>query len=193
MRRQAREKTLQWGTLRCEKVEDSQDPRSVYELYYDFEFRVDQLRPHQALAINRGEAEKVLRVRRDHCRAGLARRYRSRFPPRSSLAVGAQLQAAAEDAAERLLLPAIERDVRRELAEKAEAHAIGVFAENLRALLGQPPLAGHTVLGIDPGFRTGCKVAVVDPTGKLLARSYDLPARAAEALGYRPKVPGAAC
>jgi uncharacterized protein len=72
------------------------------------------------------------------------------------------------DAAERLLLPAIERDVRRELTEKAELHAIGVFAANLRALLGQPPLSGLTVLGIDPGFRTGCKVAVVDSTGRLL-------------------------
>ena len=72
------------------------------------------------------------------------------------------------DAAERLLLPAIERDIRGGLTEKADLHAIQVFATNLRALLGQPPLAGHTVLGIDPGFRTGCKVAVVDPTGKLL-------------------------
>ncbi|MFH1909206.1 MAG: RNA-binding transcriptional accessory protein, partial [Chloroflexota bacterium] len=79
-----------------------------------------------------------------------------------------ELVLAEEDAASRLLLPSIERDVRRELSEKADSHAINVFATNLRALLGQPPLAGHTTLGIDPGFRTGCKVAVVDPTGKLL-------------------------
>ncbi len=169
VRRQVREKTLQWGTLRCEKVEDAEDPRGVYELYYDFEFRVDKLRPHQALAINRGEAEKVLRVRVITAERDWRGAIEAVFRPDRRSLLAAQLQAAAEDAAERLLLPAIERDVRRELAEKAESHAIGVFAENLRALLGQPPLAGHTVLGIDPGFRTGSKVAVVDPTGKLLA------------------------
>ncbi len=79
-----------------------------------------------------------------------------------------QLEEAIQDSAERLLLPSIERDVRRELSEKSDSHAIQVFATNLRALLGQPPLAGQTVLGIDPGFRTGSKVAVIDPTGKLL-------------------------
>ena len=130
--------------------------------------RVDKLRPHQVLALNRGESEKVLRLKvipqeRDWRNAVEAV---IRPDPRSPLA--AQLQQATDDSAERLLLPAIERDVRRELSEKAERHAIGVFAENLRALLSQPPLAGHTVLGIDPGFRTGSKVAVVDPTGKLL-------------------------
>jgi protein Tex len=88
----------------------------------------------------------------------------------------AELQAAIEDAAGRLLLPAIERDVRRQLTETAESHAIQVFATNLRSLLSQPPLAGHTVLGIDPGFRTGCKVAVVDPTGKLLDSWHHLSA-----------------
>ena len=140
----------------------------IYELYYEFELRVDKLRPHQVLALNRGETEKVLRVKviaqeRDWRNAVEAV---IRPDPRSPLA--GQLQQAMDDSAERLLLPSIERDVRRELSEKAERHAIGVFAENLRALLSQPPLAGQTVLGIDPGFRTGCKVAVVDPTGKLL-------------------------
>jgi uncharacterized protein len=89
-----------------------------------------------------------------------------RLDPKSPLAQ--QMQLAASDAAERLLLPAIERDVRRSLTETGEAHAIQVFAENLRALLRQPPLVGYTVIGIDPGLRTGCKVAVVDPTGKVL-------------------------
>jgi uncharacterized protein len=90
------------------------------------------------------------------------------FAPQRISPLAAQLEETINDAAERLLLPAIERDVRRELTGKAEMHAIGVFASNLKALLGQPPLAGRTVLGIDPGFRTGCKLAVVDPTGKLL-------------------------
>ncbi len=168
VRRVTREKAMQWGVLRCEKIEGAADERSVYALYYEFEIGVERLRPHQALAINRGEAEKVLRVKvlvaeRDWQNAILAV-----FRPNRSSPLAVQLELAIQDAAERLLLPAIERDVRRELSEKAERHAIGVFAANLRALLGQPPLAGQTVLGIDPGFRTGCKVAVVDPTGRLL-------------------------
>lgn len=168
VRRAARARALQWGTLRTERVKDAADPRGVYQLYYDGEYRVDKLRPHQALAINRGEAEKVLRVKvivpeRDWRQAMLDVFHPD---PRSSLAP--LLQSAMQAAAERLLLPAIERDVRRDLAEKAETHAIAVFAANLRALLNQPPLAGQTVLGLDPGFRTGCKAAVVDPTGKVL-------------------------
>src|SRR5262249_11937356 len=89
-----------------------------------------------------------------------------RSDSRSPLAT--QLTLAIDDAGQRLLLPAIERDVRRVLTEQAEAHAIDIFGTNLRGLLSQPPLAGHTVIGLDPGFRTGCKVAVVDATGKVL-------------------------
>lgn len=168
VRRVTREKALKWGVLRCEKIDDAQDERSVYETYYQFEGGVERLRPHQVLAFNRGEAEKILRVKLEV----LERDWRNAIgmvfhsDRRSSLAE--QMEMAIDDAAERLLLPAIERDVRRELTEKAELHAINVFAANLRALLGQPPLAEQTVLGLDPGFRTGCKVAVVNPTGKLL-------------------------
>ena len=168
VRRQTREKALQWGSQRTEKIEAAQDPRGVYELYYDFEFRVDRLRPHQILAINRGETDKVLKVKVEVPERDWQGAVRSVFRPDPRSPLVAQLDLAIQDAAERLLLPAIERDVRRELTEKAEKHAIQVFAANLRALLGQPPLAGHTILGIDPGFRTGCKVAIVDPTGKLL-------------------------
>jgi uncharacterized protein len=168
VRRQTREKALQWGNTRTEKVQEAQDPRAVYELYYDIEFRVDRLRPHQILAINRGEADKVLKVKVEVPERDWQGAIRSVFHPDPRSPLAGQLEEAIQDAAERLLLPAIERDVRRELTEKAEKHAIQVFAANLRALLGQPPLAGQTVLGIDPGFRTGCKVAVVDPTGKLL-------------------------
>lgn len=168
VRRTLREKALSWGSLESEKIESAEDPRQVYEQYYDFEVRLERLRPHQVLAINRGESEKVLRVHvivleRDW-QSAISAQFRP--DPRSPLA--GKLREASVDAAERLLLPAIDRDVRRALSEKAEAHAIGVFAVNLRALLNQPPLSGQMVLGIDPGFRTGCKVAVVDPTGKLL-------------------------
>lgn len=168
IRRVTREKAMQWGTTRSEKVEGASDEKRVYELYYDFEIRVDRLRPHQILAINRGEAENVLRVHLQVAERDWRGAIEAVFRPERRSPFASFLEQASADAAERLLLPAIERDVRRALTEKAEAHAIGVFTENLRALLSQPPLAGHTVLGIDPGFRTGCKTAVVDATGKLL-------------------------
>lgn len=168
VRGQTRLKALQFGVLTAEKIPDSDDPRAVYEVYYAFESRVDRLRPHQVLAMDRGETEKILRVKisvpeRDWQIAVLAyfrADTRSPFHPQFILAM--------QDSADRLLLPAIERDVRRQLTETAQSHAIRVFASNLKALLLQPPLAGQVVLGIDPGFRTGCKVAVVDPQGKLL-------------------------
>ncbi len=168
VRQRIREKGLKWGTLTCHKIDSAEDDRGVYRIYYDYEARVDRLRPHQVLAINRGEAEKILRVsvevpERDWREAIMAY-YRL---DRRSLMAG-QLEIAIEDAAKRLLLPAIERDIRRSLSDEAENHAINVFAVNLRNLLLQPPLAGLTVLGIDPGYRTGCKVAVVEPTGKVL-------------------------
>jgi len=168
VRRLTREKAMQWGVVRCDKSPKAEDLRGTYQTYYEFEGQVNRMRPHQILAINRGESEKVLRVHvevpdRDW-RAAIGATFR---PDRDS-PLARQLVLAAEDAAQRLLLPAIERDVRRALTERAEAHAISIFAANLRALLTQPPLAGHTVMGIDPGYRTGCKVAVVDPTGKAL-------------------------
>lgn len=168
VRQYLRTKALRWGALQTSVIDDAEDPRKVYELYYEFEGRVELLRPHQVLAINRGEADKVLRVRvsvaeRDW-REAIAIRYTVNL--RSLFAD--QLMEAVQDAADRLLLPAIERDVRRELTAKSEAHAISVFASNLRALLSQPPLAGHVVMGVDPGFRTGSKIAVISPTGRIL-------------------------
>jgi protein Tex len=175
VRQLTRQKALTWGIANFSKTEGAEDPKEIYKLYYEGEFRVDKLRPHQVLALNRGEAEKVLRLK-----VSVAERdwlgsvhsvYRS--DPHSPLA--SKLDRAITEAAERLLLPAIERDVRRELTEKAGNQAIAVFAANLRALLSQPPLVDQTVLGIDPGLRTGCKVAVVDPTGKVLDTSTIYP------------------
>ncbi|NLT43022.1 MAG: RNA-binding transcriptional accessory protein, partial [Anaerolineae bacterium] len=170
-----RERASRWGMIGSARVPDAEDPRRVYETYYEFEARADRLRPYQVLALNRGEAEKVLRVslevaERDW-RAVVERRYR----PDSASPLATMLADAIEDGVHRLLLPAIERDVRRALTENAEEHAIGVFAANLRSLLSQPPVSGHTVLGIDPGFRTGCKVAVVDPTGRVLETAIIYP------------------
>ena len=168
VRQTLRDKAFQFGLLQSKKAKDAIDERAVYKLYYDFEFRVNRLRPHQILAINRGEADKILRVSVDIAERDwiLAIRTSYRHDRRSPLAE--QLQLAIEDAAKRLLVPAIERDVRRTLTEQAESHAIQVFANNMRGLLNQPPLAGHVVMGIDPAYRTGCKVAVVDATGKVL-------------------------
>jgi len=168
VRRITHEKALQRGVLRSERREDAEDPRDTYQIYYDFGCRVDRLRPHQTLALNRGETEEVLRVRLDILERDWLTAIHSTFQPDYNSPLADQLTWAADDGAQRLLLPAIERDVRRTLTEQAEAHAIAVFADNLRALLNQPPLTGHTVMGIDPGYRTGCKVAVVDPAGKVL-------------------------
>ncbi|MCB9455764.1 MAG: RNA-binding transcriptional accessory protein [Anaerolineaceae bacterium] len=163
-----RQKALRFGLLQASKIDDAPDEKGVYQLYYEFEYRVDRLKPYQVLAINRGEAEKVLRVRLDVAERDwrLAVEDIFRADRRSPLA--GQLEMAIDDAAKRLLLPAIERDVRAALSEQAELHAIQVFASNLRGLLNQPPLAGHTVLGVDPAYRTGCKLAVLDSTGKVL-------------------------
>jgi len=168
VRSAAREKALKFAMLVAEKIADAVDEKRLYESYYAFAGRVDRLQPHQILALNRGEKEGILKARvemnerdwHESIAAGFEEDLLSPFSDQLSLAI--------EDSAARLLLPSIERDVRRELAEKADGHAINVFATNLRALLSQPPLAGQTVLGLDPGFRTGTKLAVVDPTGKLL-------------------------
>jgi uncharacterized protein len=163
-----REKALKFSKIRVAKIKDVVDEKAVYQSYYEFETRVDRLQPHQTLAIARGEKEGVLRVHvdvleRDWLDAAQAEYEQDILSPFAD-----QLEESMRDSAERLLLPAIERDVRREKGESADNHAIQVFANNLRALLSQPPLAQHIILGIDPGFRTGCKVAVVDATGKLL-------------------------
>jgi uncharacterized protein len=168
VRQATREKALKFARLEATKIEDAVDEKRVYESYYEYSNIVSRLQPHQTLAINRGEKEGVLRVRVQIAERDWLDPIQAEFEEDILSPFAGQLEEAIQDCAERLLLPSIERDVRRELSEKADTHAINVFATNLRALLGQPPLAGQTVLGLDPGYRTGCKVAVVDPTGKLL-------------------------
>jgi protein Tex len=168
VRAATREKALKSGKIRVEKIKDSVDEKAVYESYYEFEVQVNRLQPHQILAITRGEKEGILRVHVDVPGRDWLDAIQAEFEEDIISPFAGQLELAIQDSAERLLLPAIERDVRREKGESADNHAIQVFATNLRALLGQAPLADQVVLGIDPGFRTGCKVAVVDATGKLL-------------------------
>ncbi len=168
VRRVTREKALKFATARAGKIDDAVDEREVYALYYDFEFRVDRIRPHQVLAVNRGEEQKILRVAVEVPERDWRNAITSVFRPNQLSPFFEQMELAIDDAAKRLLLPAIERDVRSTLTEQAERHAIQVFAANLRGLLTQPPLSGHTVLAVDPAYRTGCKLAVVDASGKLL-------------------------
>ncbi len=158
-------------TMRVGKITSAaKDPEaeSVYEMYYDFEEGLAKLAGHRILALNRGEAEKILTVKveapTEQILQYLEKKTITRDNPNTSLA----LKAAAEDSYKRLIAPAIEREIRNELTERAQDGAIRVFGKNLEQLLMQPPIAGKVVLGWDPAFRTGCKLAVVDSTGKVL-------------------------
>lgn len=168
VRRSTRENALKFSKVHAEKIPDAVDEKAIYASYYQFDGRVDRLQPHQILAINRGEKEGVLKVWVEINERDWRSSIDDNFEADILSPFADELILAEEDAANRLLLPAIERDVRRTLSEKADGHAINVFATNLRALLSLPPLANQTVIGLDPGYRTGTKVAVVDPTGKLL-------------------------
>ena len=166
IRKSLRSLVLRKGYLVCKAVEDAPED-GVYKLYYDFNQPISRLLDHQILAINRGEKEDVLKVTVTLpgnegpacvCRAAL----------KPTAQVSAFVRAAAEDAYERLIFPAIQREIRNELSDRAYGGAIHNFALNLKPLLMQPPVKGFVTMGLDPGYRNGCKVAVVDPTGKVL-------------------------
>lgn len=150
-----------------EKIAEK-DPNGVYQLYYDFDEPVLKLVPHRILALNRAEHEGVLRVGIDLPYEQAQTVVRKHYPVRATSPFSGLLSEAMEDGYKRLLAPAMEREVRVELTKRAEEHAITIFAANLRNLLLQPPLRGKKVLGIDPGFRTGCKLTIIDETGKYL-------------------------
>ncbi len=163
-----REKALQYGTLSSTRIKSADDPKGTYKTYYQFEGRVAYLKPHQVLAVNRGESDGVLRVKVAIAERDWRDPIYQRYRPDTRSAWGEHVQQAIDDGAKRLLLPSIERDVRRTLSDDAEAHAIDVFATNLRNLLQQPPLKQHVVMGVDPAYRTGCKIAIVDESGQVL-------------------------
>ena len=141
---------------------------SVYEMYYDYSEAVKKVPGHRVLAINRGEAEKVLTVKISVDEEQIIKYLESKVIVNNNENTVSQLKEAITDAFSRLIFPSIEREIRNELTEKAEDSAINVFGKNLEQLLLQPPVSGHVVLGWDPAFRTGCKLAVVDATGKVL-------------------------
>ncbi len=142
--------------------------RSVYEMYYDFTEPVVKLAGHRILALNRGEAEKVLTVKLEAPNEDILRFLEKRVITRDNPNTTLILRETIADSYERLIAPAVEREIRSSLTERAEDGAISVFGKNLGQLLMQPPIAGRVVLGWDPAFRTGCKLAVVDATGKVL-------------------------
>jgi len=141
---------------------------SVYEMYYNFEEEVQKIPGHRVLAINRGEKEKYLSVKIAAPEEKILNYLERKVIIKDNPYTKDLLKAMVEDSYKRLIGPAIEREIRNKLTEEAEDGAIKVFGKNLKQLLMQPPIAGHTVLGWDPAFRTGCKLAVVDPTGKVL-------------------------
>ncbi len=158
--------TMREGMLVSQAKDENAE--SVYEAYYHFTEAVAKIAGHRILAINRGEKEKFLTVKLETPEEKILDFLERRVITRDNPYTTPILREAAEDAYHRLIAPAIEREIRNELTERAENGAISVFSKNLKQLLMQPPVAGHVVLGWDPAFRTGCKLAVVDATGKVL-------------------------
>ena len=161
-----RKATMEQGVIRSSAKDEKQE--SVYEMYYNYEEPVKRCAGHRVLALNRGEKEKLLSVKVEAPEETILRYLEKKTITRDNPYTSQILREVAADSYERLIGPAIEREVRGDLTEKAEAGAIKIFGKNLEQLLMQPPIAGKVVLGWDPAFRTGCKLAVVDATGKVL-------------------------
>lgn len=161
-----RKATMEQGIIRSVAKDEEQE--SVYEMYYNYEEPVKKCAGHRVLALNRGEKEKMLNVKVEAPEETIIRYLEKQTITRDNRYTAPILREVVADSYSRLIAPAIEREVRNDLTEKAEAGAIKLFGKNLEQLLMQPPIAGKVVLGWDPAFRTGCKLAVVDATGKVL-------------------------
>ena len=162
--------TYKNGQYTCQVKDESLDERKVYEIYYEFTQPIKSMVSHRILATNRGEKEGVLKVNLE-VDTNKIHEYLAKhiIPKKANELVVEKLTTAYEDAYKRFIQPAIEREIRNELTAKADEQAIEVFGENLRNLLLQSPLKGKVVMGFDPAYRTGCKLAIMDPTGKVLA------------------------
>ena len=165
--------TMQKG--RVISAAKNEKAESVYEMYYDFEEPVGRLAGHRILALNRGEKEKFLTVKIEAPEEDIIRYLQKKTIHGENPYTTPILKDVTEDSYKRLIAPAIEREIRSELTERAEDGAIEVFKKNLEQLLMQPPIVGQTILGWDPAFRTGCKLAVVDPTGKVIGTTVIYP------------------
>ncbi|MGD9404973.1 MAG: Tex family protein, partial [Anaerolineae bacterium] len=170
VRGEARRQALERAAVVCQIAGEAGevDPGGKYRLYYDATLSLQELQPHQWLAIQRGEAEGAIRVHIDLPDVDIVDIMEISFLRGPRRPIRDQVEEAIADGYKRLLAPSLERDLRAASSEAADEHAIQVFSANLRKLLLQPPLRGRVVMGIDPGYRTGCKVAVVEPTGKVL-------------------------
>lgn len=163
-----REETFKRGTVSSKVKNAELDEKQVFQMYYDYNEAVRSMVSHRILALNRGEKEGVLKVAIETPIEGIIRYLQEQVIHRSTIGeVREVLERAIDDSYKRLIQPSIEREIRNALSEKAEDQAIDVFSKNLKNLLLQPPLKGKTILGVDPAFRTGCKLAIVDETGKV--------------------------
>lgn len=169
MRDKLRKLSWREGKIETRLKDAEKDEKQVFEMYYEYDEQINRIVPHRTLAINRGEKEDVLRVGiavpAEKATVMMEQQW---LPINNSAPAVEEVKMAITDSYKRLIAPSIERELRSELSEKAEAQAIHIFAENLRNLLLQPPMRGKMVLGVDPAYRTGCKLAVIDETGKML-------------------------
>ena len=162
-----REETFKRGSIQSEVKKKENDEKGVYEMYYEYSEPIRSVVSHRVLALNRGEKEGVLKVAVEAPKEHILAFLKNKIIQSKNQEVIAFLRETIEDSYKRLVEPSVEREIRSSLTEEAEEQAINIFAVNLRNLLLQPPLKGRTILGVDPAFRTGCKLAVVDETGKM--------------------------
>ena len=172
IRKHIRENALKYGVI---VTKNTKDEKSVYDMYYDFSERVSNMASHRVLAINRGEKEEFLKVKLEIDNDRILKYIENQYINKNNLKNKAIIVSAVEDAYKRLIFPSIEREIRNHLTELAQERAISVFGENIKNLLLQPPLKGKVVMGFDPGYVNGCKIAVVDANGKFLDEAIIYP------------------
>ena len=174
-RKLARENTLKKAMLMTSLKDEEKDEKHVYEMYYEYQELVKTIVPHRILAINRAEKEGVIKVSLEVDETVPLEKMMKKEISNEKSPSAPYVKAAIEDSVKRFIAPAIEREIRSELTEKAQTQAIEIFGENLHNLLLQAPMKGHVILGLDPAYRTGCKLAIIDETGKVLDKAVIYP------------------
>jgi protein Tex len=174
-RKALRQELVNHGTIVTSLKKNAVDERKVYEMYYDYTEQVSKIKPHRILAINRAENEKIITVKIELDRERMLSYLEKKIIKRDHSVVVPHIKEAIEDSLKRLIYPSLEREVRTELTDKGEEQAIEIFAVNLQKLLLQPPMKGKVVLGVDPAFRTGCKLSVVNEQGTVLEKGVIYP------------------
>ncbi|OIJ15096.1 RNA-binding transcriptional accessory protein [Anaerobacillus alkalilacustris] len=175
VRKLLRQMTYKEGKIISLVKDQEKDEKNVYEMYYEYEEQIGKIVPHRILALNRGEKEGILKVSLSAPVERIITLIEKKYIKNSHSPVTSYIKETVADSYKRLIEPSIDREIRKELSEKAEDQAIHIFSENLRNLLLQPPLKGRVALGVDPAYRTGCKLAVIDETGKVLHISVIYP------------------